>query len=170
MTPQEQREWLLGHIPYRIRAVLPGIPMKAPWLVQVEPTIMQPRPFPNHCVWAALHEGRLAAMRWLIEFVGIKEKEGHAVNSKSRSPRVTDAYIDAFPGGILFTPSRVDAQILASLWKGCSQASGHATHGTNHPDVSDRRLAEALTVIIAHLEQTIYRANGINLFDAVHRL
>jgi hypothetical protein len=106
-------------------------------------------------------------MRWLIEFVGIKEKDGRAVESIPNRSRPTDAYINAFSGGILLTSSRAEAQMLASLWKGCSQASGHATHGTQHPDVSDQRLAEALTIIITHLELTIYAKSKTSLLQSV---
>jgi hypothetical protein len=38
-----------------------------------------------------------------------------------------------------------------------------------NPDVSDQALADALTIVIAHLEKTIYSANGMSLFTEVHR-
>jgi hypothetical protein len=163
----EQRKWLAEDIPYRIRAALPGIPMKTPWAVAMRPVVLQLDTFANHCVWAALHEGRLTALRWLIEFVGIKESKG--VAAEWTPTRQTDVRIDSIHGGVVFTPSRPDALKLAMVWQGCSQASGHATEGTNHPDVSDQSLADALAIIIAHLEVTIYATNQMNLFGIVRR-
>lgn len=161
----EQRKWLVEHIPYRVRAALPGIPMKTPWAVHLRPIVLQPDRLANHCVWAALHEGRLTALRWLIEFVGIKESKG--VAAEWTPTRRTDVRIDSINGGIVFTPSRPDALTLAMVWQGCSQASGHATQGTNHPDVSDQKLADALALIVAHLELTIYSKNQMNLLGII---
>jgi hypothetical protein len=162
---EQRHKWLVDHIPYRIRAVLTGLPIDPPWHVPLVAQWMQAERLANDCAWAAVHEGRLSAMRWLIEFIGIKESKGRAVPSKNE--RRTDTFIDSFPGGILHPLDGADAKKLADLWKGCSQAGGHATHGTEHPDTSDTRLAEALTIILGHLERTIYAEHKINLFDAV---
>ena len=46
---------------------------------------------------------------------------------------------------------------------GLSQATSHPTEGTNHPDVREPRLAAALTIIIGHLQRTVYDYCGRSL-------
>jgi hypothetical protein len=54
------------------------------------------------------------------------------------------------------------------VWKGCSQASSHATNEQNHPAVSDRKeLPEALTVVLNHLQETINDRAGMEVRDYV---
>jgi len=62
------------------------------------------------------------------------------------------------------TPAAAD---LASVWKGCSQASSHATSGA-HPDVRESGLANALAIVLEHMQNTIYQKAGKNLRDYVH--
>ena len=50
--------------------------------------------------------------------------------------------------------------MLADVWKGCAQASSHATHASGHPSVSEEVLTVALTLIIDHLQNTVYRNAG----------
>jgi len=97
-------------------------------------------------------------------FVGIQERNGVAVEATLRL--TTDMRIDAISGGVLMDTNAPEALILARVWKGCSQATSHPTQDTNHPDVSEEPLAEALHIIIYHLEKTIYAANGRNLFNS----
>ena len=65
----EKEEWLMQHVPHRVCAALAWLPMPEKWAV--------PRPnLPNKdfgvwCVDRCVEEGRKAAMRWLIEFVGV---------------------------------------------------------------------------------------------------
>jgi hypothetical protein len=76
--------------------------------------------------------------------------------------------IDDFNGGILLSPSTDDGTSLARVWKGCSQASSHATNAYGHPSVNDRgKLPEVVDIIIKHLEKTIYKDAGITLRDVV---
>jgi hypothetical protein len=160
LNPAAQQEWLTQHIPHRLRAILARIPMPFPWDVPIAP-IGQRDEISRHCIWAAIHEGRLTSIRWLIMFVGIQEKAGRAV--EWRLSHKNDMRIDNLAGGIILTAARPDALKLALVWKGCSQATSHATEDANHPDLSDATLAEAMGIIIAHLEQTIYAKGGINL-------
>jgi hypothetical protein len=55
------------------------------------------------------------------------------------------------------------SKILAKVWKGCSQASGHPTQDTNHPPVNPKALDEALRIIVEHLGRTIYSGGLANL-------
>lgn len=161
LGPAEQNEWLVKHIPHRIRAVAAGIQMQPPWYVPIPKFEEKSDPAALHCVWAAIHEGRLAAIRWLIEFLGISEQNGTAVKAQLRG--LHDVRIDSIAGGKLFPRGQPNAVKLAKIWKGCSQASSHATSGSCHPDVNDEKLAEALAVIIEHLERTIYAGSPVNL-------
>lgn len=115
-----------------------------------------------------MHEGRMTSMRWLVMFVGIGDidKETGIPQRPFIKEALQDVMIDRFRGGRLFEPKAPDAPKLSRVWKGCRQATSHPTEGTNHPAVSAEKLAEALSIVIDHLERTIYPANGKNLFDA----
>jgi hypothetical protein len=158
LPADEQQQWLRDHIPHRIRAVLPGIPIQNPWLIQWQLAI-RAEPHGMHCLQNAIWEGRLTAMRWLIMFVGISEYKGKAVSYSLKHPK-TDVRIDRIDNGVLFDHNLPNALKLALLWKGCSQATSHPTQGTSHPPCGNDQLAEGLNIVINHLEQTIYAKNG----------
>jgi hypothetical protein len=169
VNPNEQGEWIKKHIPHRVRAACARLPMKTS-LLGVEATID-----PEHLTdegkiyWRfstdSIWEGRLAATRWLIEFVGIKENNGNRV--ACGKGRATDVLISDIAGGALLSPSTSGAGCLAKIWKGCSQASSHATNAYNHPQVDETALAEGLSVILDHLQKTIYDMANERLRDYV---
>lgn len=174
MDAPEQKEWLETHIPHRVRAAIARLPMENS-ILRVTATIdpQQPSELEKiywRCATDSIWEGRLAATRWLIEFVGIKQDEAGnpTVCKKSKRFGGKDVRIDDFDGGKFISPSAPEAQLLASVWKGCSQASSHVTNEYSHPSVSDRKeLPEALTPIVKHLQNTIYQKAGKNLRDYV---
>jgi hypothetical protein len=66
--------------------------MKAPWLVQVEPAIIQPKPFPNRCVRAAIRErlqllGETQGILWILIpcCIFILFRPSHMVSAKNRA-------------------------------------------------------------------------------------
>ncbi len=121
------------------------------------------------CATDSIWEGRLAATRWLIEFIGIKQdRAGNpAVCKKDRASK-KDVRIYDLDGGVALDPSTPEGRLLASVWKGCSQASSHATNEYSHPPISDRKeLPEALGIILSHLQQTVYDKAGLQLRDYV---
>jgi hypothetical protein len=81
------------------------------------------------CLSTAVFEGRLAGMRWLIEFVGISE-----LNGKPRRPnrQDVDVSIAKIARGHEIDLASPEAVLLSKVWKGCSQASGHPTQDSNH--------------------------------------
>lgn len=103
-------------------------------------------------VRTAAFEGRMVAMRWLIEFVGICEKKGEPDRPPPRKTSVSIASL----GGEKINLLLPEAKTLAKVWKACSQASGHPTRDTNHLPLTDAVLDEALRIIVNHLEHTIY--------------
>jgi len=151
------------HIPHRVRAAIARLPMEQS-LLRVTATIdPELRTDEDKIYWRcstdSIWEGRLAATRWLIEFVGIKQdRSGSAARTRKG---MHDVRIDDFDGGALLVPSTPDGQRLAALWKGCTQASSHATNAYNHPQVNETVLAEALKTVLDHLQDTIYdKASG----------
>lgn len=161
LSPQQQEKWLVDHIPHRIRATLYGIPMHPPW--DLPPIHVAPNErLSLRCIANGAWEGRMTALRWLIMFVGIKQ-DGSGCACEAALGPASDMRIDGILGGVLFPPSHPDADKLAKVWRGCSQATSHATEGSNHPPVTEPYLAEALHVVIAHLESTIYASNGRSL-------
>jgi hypothetical protein len=160
LPPDKQLRWLIEHIPHRIRAVLPGLPMSVPWLLTSQKLVLENDAdrIAMRCSGNSAWEGRMTAMRWLIMFVGIQEENGVATETRLR--KSTDVRIDFIKGGVTVTLSRPEALKMARVWRGCSQATSHPTQDTNHPDVREKSLAEALGIVIDHLQRTIYSANG----------
>src|SRR5258707_488184 len=79
MNAGEQSEWIARHIPHRVRAAIARLPMEHSLLrvkACIDPECLTDR---DHIYWRcatdSIWEGRLAATRWLIEFVGIKRNE-----------------------------------------------------------------------------------------------
>ena len=103
----------------------------------------------------AAFEGRMVATRWLIEFIGVGERDKSGkLHRPNRKPN--DVSINMIEGGREIELDSGEAEILSNVRKGCAQASGHPTHATNHPEVDDEALDEALRIIIKHLERTVY--------------
>lgn len=157
MNPSDQEKWRAQHIPHRLRVCLAGSPLQKELMVEKIGT---------YCILAAALEGRMAAIRWLIEFVGIRDCKGEP----GRPNRYrTDVSITFIQGGKEIDLSSPEAATLARVWKGCSQASGHPTQDTNHPPVSGAVLDEALKIIVSHLKQTIYSASRNELTTILAR-
>jgi hypothetical protein len=120
------------------------------------------------CVGNSIWEGRHTGIRWLIAFAGIsRNKNGDAVVASLVES--SDVRIDAFDGGELISPSSTEAVRLAAVWKGTSQASSHATNNSNHPAINEPIIADALQVIVDHLQRTIYNRAQLKLIDEVMR-
>ena len=109
------------------------------------------------CSTDSIWEGRLAATRWLIEFIGIKQRR-----------KKDDVRIDDFDGGAFLDPSTPDGQSLADVWEGCTKASSHATNAYTHPPVDDGTvLPKALKIVLDHLQGTIYDKASQKIRDYV---
>ncbi len=168
----DQQTWRHEHIPYRVRAAIARLNMEKS-ILGVTATIDPPLPNPTartywRCATDAIWEGQRTAARWLIEFVGVTSAPDLTPRrTRKRSP--TDTLISDFsPGQInLFDLSNPDAYKLARFWKGCSQASSHATCHTAHPRINEPELSEAMTIIVDHLQGTIYTATGERIRDYV---
>lgn len=168
LAPNDQKQWLIDHIPYRVRAVLPGIGMIAPWQVNAEPADKADL-ITRRCRGDAIWEGRLTSMRWLIMFVGISAKGDKWEPVRPRiHDRDKDVFITRIDGGQtqLFPPGD-DARRLAKVWAGCSKATAHPTYRTAHPNVNEPELVTALTLVVEHLQRTIYAKVGKKLVDLV---
>jgi hypothetical protein len=110
-------------------------------------------------------EGRLAATRWLLDLLAVNQEN---TTGKPCRPRKYDNDVDLTDiGAPLFQLTDQDAQMLSAVWKGCSQASGHPTHDSNHPPVNEQQLVEALNVVLKHLQDTVYAPMNENITDYV---
>jgi hypothetical protein len=161
MNPSDEEQWLAQHIPHRVGACLTCLPLQEELMPSAadEETRNKIRyRFFQNAAW----EGRMAGMRWLIDFVGIAADS----NGKPRRPTRygdADVSITCIQGGEKMDLASSDAATLAKVWKGCSQASGHPTQDSNHPPVDPTALDEAMRILIRHLERTIYAASSRNL-------
>lgn len=173
MDPHEQSEWMTKHIPHRVRAAIARVRMENSLLrvnAFIDPVLRSDEDkIYWRCSTDSIWEGRLAATRWLIEFVGIQDKNGNpaACNKK----RKVDVRIVDFEGGRYLDPSTAHGRCLADVWKGCSQASSHATDAYTHASVDDQTvLPEALRIILDHLQETIYDNASKRILDYVLEL
>jgi hypothetical protein len=97
----------------------------------------------------------MVAMRWLIEFIGIGERDKSGkIGRPNRRPN--DVSINMINGGREIQLDSGEAEILSNVRKRYAQASAHPTRATNHPEVDDSALDEALRIIVKHLERTVY--------------
>ena len=109
-------------------------------------------------------------MRWLIEFVGVtlsrKTDEPVPTQPDVNCKSVTIAQV----GGSMFdtTTKRQDARTLAKIWQACTQASLHPTADTNHASLEEHDVANALRIVIDHLETALYKPKGLDLRKIVH--
>jgi hypothetical protein len=162
----EKEEWLMQHVPHRVCAGLAWLPMPEKRAV--------PRPdLPNMnfgvwCVDRCVEEGNKAAMRWLIEFVGVKhdrKSDGPVpIKADDNGKSVTIAQV----GGTMFDTTKPGARKLAKIWQACSQASGHPTADTKHDPLDREALASALCIVIDHLETALYKPSNLDLCKIVH--
>jgi hypothetical protein len=172
MDAPEQAQWLANHIPHRVRAAIARLPMENSILRATATIDPQCRTEQDRIYWRcatdSIWEGRLAATRWLIEFVGIKQGiDGNPARCPKKSSQYPDdVNFEDFDGGVPQNHQTPEATALASVWKGCSQASSHATSGT-HPSVNEASLANALTIVLDRLQNTIYQKAGKTLRDFV---
>ena len=159
------------HIPHRVRAAIARIDMTSSLLRVAAFIDPQRRTNLDEIYWRcstdSIWEGRLAATRWLIEFVGIKQGLGGKSAKCEKKKGSKDVRIDDLDGGRLLGHLTHEGQVLASVWKGCSQASSHATNEYNHPNVDEKVLAEALKIILDHLQDTIYDEASKSIRDYV---
>jgi hypothetical protein len=173
MNSREQSEWVGTHVPHRLRAAIALLDMKNSLLrvhalIDPHPSTLEDEIY-LRCATDSIWEGRLAATRWLIEFVGIRRdhKGNPAISGENGTgKRNSDVRIDDFDGGTLLNHLTAEGRLLADVWQGCSQASSHATHA-DHPPVHEKVLTEALTIIIDHLQNTIYRKAGKEIHACV---
>ena len=157
LSAQEQETWLKKDVPHRVRACLAYGVRLANLLGQTFEwhANSEKERIARRCATDAIWEGRLCAMRWLIDFVGrTEDKNGNPIEHKR--PRPGDFGIEMLPGGVKISPNSPEAATLARFWKGATQGSSHPTDHRQHPQVNEPELDAALGVIIDHLDKTIY--------------
>jgi hypothetical protein len=163
----EKEIWLVQHVPHRVCAALALLPMEGKWDMPASPNLPN-MDFHVWCIGRSVDEGRKAAMRWLIEFVGITlDNDGKPAAPKphKNGKSVTIHQV----GGIMFDTTSKDALKLGKTWQACTQASLHPTTDTNHDPLAPDDLASALQIVLAHLESALYEPSGRNLWDIVHQ-
>lgn len=170
LNRREQDVFLLQHIPHRICAVSTWLDLSGNWSMPPAPDLPR-RNYHVWCICRSVDEGRYPAMRWLIEFVGVKMagKGRRAVRPKPHEIPDQLVSIRRFDRGCYFPLHTRPSAFLAKIWKGCTQASVHPTRNTRHPDVSTPRLAAALTLLLDHLDRHLYRPNGFDLLQVLRR-
>lgn len=171
LNAADQAKWRHEHIPRRVRVAIAHSDMRHTPLDVITsinvPLSTRDEQINWRCAGDAIWEARLTATRWLIYLVGARRKGKPKDSNHPKDIDLTD-----FDGGEanLFDRNCADAQFLIDIWKGCSQASSHPTNDSNHPDVREGPLAQALTIIVKHLQTTIYEPVGEQLREFVLRL
>jgi hypothetical protein len=139
--------------------------MRGKWAMP-QPPVLSNRDFHVWCIGRSVDEGRKAAMRWLIEFVGVIANDNGdpiAVKPHKNGKSVMIQQV----GGRMFDTNSQDARKLAKIWQACTQASLHPTTDTNHHPLDPDDLATALEIVIAHLETDLYKPSGHDLLKIV---
>jgi hypothetical protein len=155
-SSSDHNDWLHHHIPHRIRAGLAGLSFTSEFLPATAGADLRTR-FAEACLQNAAFEGRMAGIRWLIDFVGVRDKRGKPARPHRWGDH--DVGITSLPGGREIDLDSDEAEILRRAWKGCSQASSHATHDSKHFPVDPKTLEQALRIIVSHLDKTVYSAS-----------
>ena len=115
----DQKTWRHTHIPHRVRAAIARLDMRKS-ILRVYPTIdASSRNREERIYWRcatdSIHEGRLAATRYLIEFIGIQEdNSGNPARRDKDHRHAADINITDL-GGTLFSPTNPDAELLAKI-------------------------------------------------------
>lgn len=172
LSPDERQSWLTEHLPNRIGSAwvwLPGL--KNDWEWKTHKDFGQDAD-PNQvwCIGRAVENGQKAAMRWLIEFVGIRLKKKDDKDIPDRPIRAgTDVSIQSFvdDGADLQIDLDTDnmssrAWILAKVWQGCSKSSVHSTFKTGHYRADPPQLAAAFMIIVEHLQEKLYKSECLS--------
>jgi hypothetical protein len=172
MDQEDRDAWLSTHIPHRIRAAIAQSDVRGT-LLNEQPSFSKPETVDDitwRCHGDSIWEGRLASVRWLIEFVGIRQgKDGKPKTSepKPEGERKYDVWIEDLTPGTKMNPDTDEARVLADFWMGCTRGSSHATDASNHPPLDDRRRVQVIGIILNHLQKNIYEPAGKNIKDYV---
>lgn len=167
---QVDKKWLCFDIPYRVRA---GIGIDSYLLRHYDASyagLVLPATLGGLCVHHGVHQGRMVAIRWLIEFIGIKAARDSLKPVKSKAASADPGFdfgIEKIRGGKYFELDHSDAPKLARVWDGCSKAVMHPTEKSDHPPVDNDVLSEAMVIILFHLERTIYASPNPRLIDVL---
>jgi alpha-beta hydrolase superfamily lysophospholipase len=166
LSTAEVQEWIEKHIPHRIRAglaITKALEKQIGTLPQRSANSREEK-IVRRCETDSIWEGRIIAMRWLIELVGLtQDKYGNPIAKTQRFP--SDFLIQDLPGGAPISPSSTEATTLAKVWKGSTQGTSHPTHNSSHPPVNEQELEDALAVIADHLDKTVYAAQQKKVTD-----
>lgn len=157
ITPADIQDWLFrstptkprNHVPHRIRALWANLASLDQRQKSSPESISSTRVqrIRRRCETDAIWEGRIAALRWLIEFIEIKPAPKHEKDACKASD---------FYGAVPFSPGK-DLDDLADYWMSCTKATSHATHASGHTDLNDAVFDKARTLICSHLNATIYK-------------
>jgi hypothetical protein len=162
LNPQQKEEWRRHHIPSRFRAAMAH--------TRLDPEAHQ-RELGNFAA-EAVQMGRAIAIRWLVEFVGIKgvvkkiDKET-IINAKRPDCREDDQRLDNIGGGLLDT-GHSDAIALAKTWVSASKAVSHATYLSEHPELTSESISNAVEVLKNHFQATLYAKHLEDLDAFIH--
>jgi len=91
MASEDQDQRLVEHIPHRLRACLPFLTLQE----ELMPDTADEKARQNirgFCLVTAALEGRMVALRSLIEFVGIRERKGKPARAKDWQHRCFDPF------------------------------------------------------------------------------
>lgn len=162
LLPAEVNAWLHEHIPYRLVGASPLTPHLAKWDITQNHLVL-PTGLKGVAVNYSLLQGQRAALRWLIEFVGIRRgRDGKPAPSQAAlESDPTDVGIWLFPNGYNMLDTHPAARELADMWKGCSQAISHPTTATNHPSVLTPEVVSAFGKVVDYLETGIYQTYNL---------
>jgi hypothetical protein len=157
LSSMDQIQWRENHVPHRVRAALAITSL----LESLQEKHRRPPRYVDqvdqHCEHNAIWEGRIAAVRWLIEFIGISADKSGRPARPTRRPN--DIGIEHFDAAYRFDVTVPDATVLARAWLACSQRGSHASiDDPTKPPIDNVERDKALKLVLEHLSATIYKS------------
>jgi hypothetical protein len=160
LTEAQKKEWRDQHIRSRVWAMFADIELLRGRERQLPKDTLQKERFLHECWIQASWEGRHAATRWLIEFVGVVGlRSGKAIIASEAQRKEHDFWITDLGGKFLDQDSDVANQ-LAKLRHDINKATGHPTGGSAHDQIAVQRIHRAAITIVEHIQEHVYSPVG----------
>ena len=160
LTEEQANYWLNQHIRSRIFAAYAQPRWFRPWAETQSPENRELQQS-LHFILQASWEGRHAAIRWLIEFVGvINDSEGQP---KRSSRKFDDDFRISDLAGTEIALKSAEAEKLASLCYDLNKATSHPTHESDHDTITEERLRWAAQFLASYVNEQLYKPRGMTL-------
>jgi len=156
LPTEEQPEWLDQHVRSRMMAAFAPAETVRAWHDTARSVGATRAADTLALVLQGAFEGRHVALRWLIDFAGIRdynEKEEYEEADPLGRGTLHAVRITNLDGGQPIPYSKE----LDVIWVALTKATAHPTRDSKHEPIPADRLYKAAEVLRRHLQDTIYK-------------